>query len=410
MERKSVKFLFKKSLIICFIIVYILCIQNVLAVECDGNLNSCDNSNLQLKINCLEEKKNVCSEKGTTLTTEINRFNTQIYLTETRIAATEQNIIKIQNEIDSLGKRIEGLDSSLSYLTELFLEKVIEGYKQRSLSLLDYVFNANNIADFLARVKYLKTTQNNNQKIVVQVQQTKLNSEEQKKLREEKVKELDNLKELLVTQKQDLDVQKSAKQKLLTATQSSEVVYQQLIEKARQELAGFSAFARAAGGGLTTFGNGSNGWYFTQRDPQWGNNNLPGSSYNLATAGCAVTSVAMVCRSYGQGTTPASIAADSSRFIGGDLWNWAFSCDGKGQTWLSSPSQDQIKSYVQNNTPVILRLYAPSVSGLHFIVAYGWDDGKNDFKIHDPYYGPDKLFSSDLQYNWSQVTTAIVIQ
>jgi hypothetical protein len=112
----------------------------------------------------------------------------------------------------------------------------------------------------------------------------------------------------------------------------------------------------------------------------------------------------MVCKSYGQDVTPASIVSNSSKFIYGDLWNWAFSCDGKTTNWIGS-SKDQVRSYVEGGTPVILRLVAPSVSGLHFIVAWKWDG--NDFIVHDPYYGPDKKFSE--RYGWSQVTTAIAI-
>jgi hypothetical protein len=113
----------------------------------------------------------------------------------------------------------------------------------------------------------------------------------------------------------------------------------------------------------------------------------------------------MECKSYGQSTTPASIAADYSNFSYGDLYNDRFSCGGKTTDWLSGPSKDQVKSYVDNGTPVILRLIEPSVSGLHFIVA--WKSEGDDFIIHDPYYGPDKKFSE--RYGWSQVTTGIAI-
>jgi len=399
-------FIFLAIAIICFSLFFYP--KRSLAVNCDLNINlsQLSEADLQILINQCQQKVSDLRSQINSLSSQIQYMDTQIYLTTLKIKETEEKINKTEKEIELLGKRIEGLDESLNYLSKLLLTKIVRGYKSRQLTLLGLVLDSGNLADLVSRVKYLKATQENNQKLLIQVQQTKLNFEEQKKLREEKMIELDNLKIILDRQKGNLESQQIAKRNLLAATQSDERIYQNLLEKARRELAGFSAFAQAAGGGFTNFGSGSNGWYYTQRDPQWGNIFLPGSSYSLLLAGCAVTSVAMVCRSYGQNITPATIAGDSSRFIGGDLWNWAFSCNGKTTEWIGN-SYDRVKEIVKENKPVILRLVAPSVSGLHFIVAYGWDDERNDFKIHDPYYGPDKLLSE--RYSWGQVTTAIFI-
>jgi peptidoglycan hydrolase CwlO-like protein len=404
--RKIFTFIFLIILIFCFTFFFHL--NKSLAINCDLNINlsQLSEADLQALINQCQQKVSDLRSQINSLSSQIQYMDTQIYLTTLKIKETEEKIDKTEKEIELLGERIEGLDKSLDYLSQLLLIKIIKGYKSRQATLLNLILDSGNFSDLVSRIKYLKATQENNQKLLIQVQRTKLNFEEQKKLREEKMVELDNLKKILNSQKIDLENQQKAKKNLLVATQNDEQVYQNLLDKARRELAGFSAFVQAAGGGLTSFGNGSNGWYYTQRDPQWGNMLLPGSSYSLLLAGCAVTSVAMVCRSYGQAITPATIVSDPSRFIGGDLWNWAFSCSGKTTEWVGN-SYDRVKEIVKDNKPVILRLVAPSVSGLHFIVAYGWDEGKNDFKIHDPYYGPDKLFSE--RYSWGQVTTAIFI-
>jgi len=388
----------KKTVLLLTISFFLVKAGTILAQDAQNDLIK--------KINEYQQKLTEIRQQKNTLSSQIQYMDTQIYLTSLKIQDTEQKIKTTQKEIDLLSSRIEGLDDSLDYLSKLLLKKIVEGYKNRSLSVFDLLFDSGNVSDLMSRIKYLKITQENNQKLIVQVQTTKLNFEEQKKLREEKKVELAHLKVTLDQQQNNLETQQKSKKNLLIATNNDEVVYQNLLEKARRELAGYSAFAQSAGGGLTSFGNGSNGWYYTQRDPQWGNMILPGSSSSLLLAGCAVTSVAMVCKSYGQDITPATIASNDSNFINGDLWNWAFSCNGKTTDWIGT-SQDQVKSYVNNNNPVILRLIAPSVSGLHFIVAFSWDSEKNDFKIHDPYYGPDKYFSE--RYDWSQVTTAIAI-
>ncbi len=396
-----------KKLIVLFLSIFFWVISLSLIGSTKIEAADCmEISDVTERINCLQNKLNELSNTENTLSSQIQYIDTQTYLTQLKIVETENKITSTQNEIEILSSRIDGLNNSLDYLSKLLLDKVVASYKQRSVSLFNLLLDSVNATDLIDRIKYLRSAQESNQKLLVQVQETKLNFEEQKQLRETKKKELDTLQSTLNQQKIDLQNQLDAKKNLLAATQNSETVYKDLLEKAKEELAGFSAFTQSAGGGLTTFGNGSNGWYYTQRDPSWGNMLLPGSSSSVLQAGCAVTSVAMVCKSYGQNEDPATIVGNPNNFIAGDLWNWAFSCSGKTTDWIGT-SQDQVKNYVKNNTPVILKLSAPSVSGLHFVVAFGWDDGKNDFKIHDPFYGPDKFFSD--RYNWSQVITAIAI-
>jgi peptidoglycan hydrolase CwlO-like protein len=234
--RKLVSFLFIVS---CFFVLLLKNVGKTYSVDCKIGANCNSESECEeLKNSCQQELSRLQTTKST-LASEIKYMDTQIYLTELKVQETEQKITQTQKEIDTLGSRIEGLDSSLNYLSKLLLEKIVESYKQRSFSLFDYILNAGSAGEFLAKVKYLKTTQNNNQKIVVQVQQAKLNFEEQKTLREEKIQQLDNLKNTLVAQKHELDIQKDAKQKLLADTQNSENVYQELLARAQRQLSAF---------------------------------------------------------------------------------------------------------------------------------------------------------------------------
>lgn len=202
----------------------------------------CEQLSGQLKIDCLNKKLSELGQTANTLTSEIQRMNTQISLTISRIQQTEDKIINTQKEIDILGTRIEGLDTSLDYLSKLLVERIADGYKKRNISLLSIFFDSANAGDLFDRIKYLKTAQDNNQKILIQVQEAKLNFEEQKKLREEKKIELDNLEKQLTAQKAELNYQKSQKEILLHDTQNDEATYQQLL---RQALAEFTAVQQA---------------------------------------------------------------------------------------------------------------------------------------------------------------------
>ena len=230
----------KKTIIVvlAFIIIALIPFINAYSQECD--IDSPFPANQEDLSRCIENLKGKVSqlkEQSSSLSSQIQYMNTQIYLTSLKIQETEDNIKKTQEEIGTLTSRIEGLDTSLDYLSELLLNKIVAGYKKRTVSYFTLFLDSQNGFDLLNRIKYLKTAQDSNQRLLVQVQEIKLNFEEQKKLREEKKIQLDKLSETLAVQKASLDNQKLAKQRLLDETQNSEQKYQQLLEMAQAEYA-----------------------------------------------------------------------------------------------------------------------------------------------------------------------------
>ena len=222
-----------KSLSILFVFLLIINYVKVRAIECNTNAQLITQQQI-------DEFDNQCVKplrtQINTLSQQIQFMNNQIYLTTVQINQTEQKIVSTGKEIDLLGSRIEGLDQSLDYLSKQLIERIVIGYKKKPLSLFSLLLDNDNANDFLNQVKYLKTAQTNNQKLLYTVQETKTNAEEQKKLREEKKTELDKLTETLNYQKQSLDNQKVQKQRLLADTQSDEKVYQRRLADAQREL------------------------------------------------------------------------------------------------------------------------------------------------------------------------------
>lgn len=206
-----------------------------------------DTIDLQKKINEYQEKLQQLKQQKNTLFSQIQYMNTQIYLTGLQISATEQKIVETEKEINLLGSRIEGLDQSLDYLSKLLIKKIVEGYKKRPFSVFSLILDNKNANDFLNQVKYLKTAQTNNQKLLYTVQETKTNAEEQKKLREEKKTELDKLNKSLEQQKIDLGYQKLTKQKILTDTQNDEQIYQSLLARAQAEYTAIQGIVAGSG-------------------------------------------------------------------------------------------------------------------------------------------------------------------
>ena len=387
-------------LIIFFSLLFFLFIsnKNIPAVECELGINLSGRSQEELqeiKAKC-EEKISQLAKQRNTLASEISYIDTQIYLTNLKVAETENKIEQTEKEIGLLNERIEGLDESLNKLSKLLLKKIVVDYKNKRISLLSIFLEADRIDDLVNRIKYIKTTRENNQKLIIQVQNAKINFEEQKKLREEKKVELDNLKLLLAKQKTDLLNQQNAKRKLLADTQNSEAVYQQILTQAQRQLAAFKSFVQQSGAATVisanAFGTGSDGNYYSQRDERWAYQTIGYSSENILNVGCLITSTAMVGKKMGLNLTPSDIASNYDNFYGltAYLNLNAPILGGKSRKAISI---GEIDSYLNSNQYVIAGVYRTSCNygGDHFVVLTKKEG--DTYKMHDPIYGPDKNFS-----------------
>ncbi len=219
-------------------------IGNIFAQETSSTSQANDLSN---RIREYQQKLDELRQQKNTLSSQIQYMDTQIYLTGLKIKETENKIETIKKEIETLTERISGMDTSLSYLSRTLIDRITASYKTRAISPLEMVFNSGNISELINNIKYLKTARENNQKLLIQVQQVKLNFEEQKNLREQKVVELDNLSKSLSEQEIGLSNQKIAKQKLLVDTNNDEEKYQELLSKAQAEYTAIQGIVTAGG-------------------------------------------------------------------------------------------------------------------------------------------------------------------
>src|SRR3989344_4486866 len=96
----------------------------------------CDNKTGNERVSCLEQKLQQLKQQKGTLSSQIQYMDTQISLTTLQINQTEQKIISTGKEIDLLGSRIEGLDQSLDYLSKQLIQRIVEGYKKKSVSVI----------------------------------------------------------------------------------------------------------------------------------------------------------------------------------------------------------------------------------------------------------------------------------
>ncbi len=199
-------------------------------------------ANIEDKIHEYQKKLGELGDQKKSLATQIQYMDAQINLTELKIQNTEERVKRIKEEITVISARIDGLDESLSKVSKIMIETVVAGYKEKPATFFDILLASENIGDMMNKFKYVKVAEENNQKMLIHIQEAKLNFEEQKALREKKKVELDELQEQLQIQKIDLNVHKDEKEILLKETQSDEKKYQQLLSQA---LAEYSAIQKA---------------------------------------------------------------------------------------------------------------------------------------------------------------------
>jgi len=285
------------------------------------------------------------------------------------------------------------LNTSLDYLSRVFLKKVADGYKRREAPFVDIFLDSENASKLTNRLKYMQIAQDSDRKIAFKVEQAKANYEDQKKLREIKKIELGKLQDLLAEQEVSLNQQKVQKQKLLSDTQSDEATYQRLLSQAKAQLTSFRNFVQQSVGGnvigANAFGSGSDGNYYSQRDARWASATIGYSPESVLDVGCLLTSISMVAKKLGQNVTPLDLARDTSRFWGNTAWMrlpWP-GVAGKSYTSVSNVDQELANgNYVIAGVPV----YNCAGGGNHFVVITRKEG--NDYIMHDPIYGPDTRF------------------
>ena len=380
-------------------------------------LNEEDIEELEDKIEEYEKKIGELGGKAKTLANDIESINSQIKLTELRIQnsiskiyKTSQKIVDLAGDIENLKLRIGKLEESIAFQQGVLNSRLRERYKSRETSPVVILFGSSTMNRLIQKTEYLKVMELQDNRLLEEMSRTKDAFSKQKDLFIEKKEEEEQLKRELEIEKVNLDSykatiedQKSEKDRLLNATQNDEAKYQELLAEAKAELESYSAFVASSGLGIigpNGLGGGKGGWYYSQRDSQWANDSIGGSSYSVYQSGCLVSSVAMLHKYYGHNMDPGDLADHDEYYFWGNMlipWPAPSGLDYKLLGWGYSKSS--IDKELDKDNPVIVGITANNAAGTHFVVLLGGEDG--DYKMHDPIYGPDLDF--DDYYSTDQI-------
>ncbi|NMB56831.1 hypothetical protein GYA19_02735 [Candidatus Beckwithbacteria bacterium] len=202
---------------------------------------------LENKIKEYQAKIEEAQGKQKTLASTIAVLNNQIYLTSAQITQNEEKILILEEEIRELGAKINTLNKTLDETSLILKERIEETYKKSFLPPLYYLLTTNDFSNAFLIFKYLKVAQQHDKEIMFSMEATKENFDKQKTLKEDKQKELEDLKIELNRQKNVLASQKVAKEDLLAATKNDEATFQKLLTQARSEYESIQAILAGRG-------------------------------------------------------------------------------------------------------------------------------------------------------------------
>lgn len=349
---------------------------------------------IQEQINQYTKKLNELGTAKNTLSNQIKLLDSQYQLTLLRITQTENSIKILEKEISQLSLEIGKLEVQIDQLSADYIHQTVQSYKlQKKIPSFAYLFTSG-LNTFLEQHQYISTIQKNSQQNLINLETVRTNYDEQKTVKAEKQDELETLQKTLANQKISLTSQKTAKNSLLESTKNDEKKYQQLLAEAQSQLAALKNFSSAAGGSTcldSVPGGGSDGNFYSQRDPRWCKQYIGNSSDTIGSVGCYISSISMVYKKLENNITPSAYAANSGNFWGNTAYMSTPNPPGgytyKQVSYNSGVIDDELKA----GRYVIAQVKMSNVAGMHFIVIISGSNGS--YKIHDPWFGADLNFS-----------------
>lgn len=380
-------------------------VSSPVSASCDPNTND-----LNARIACLSSLIGQSENTKSTLSNQINFLNNQIELTQLQIDAKQSDLSQQQAQLDALTGNINDLSSQIASL-----QSQLDSYAKDSVHkfrVAEAVKNANPYGVLfnsgitnLTSITYQQYIQYKEKDFFNNVVQAKNNLDSQKlslqdkQTQEQKVRDQMQADEnALQSSQNQLALQRSNQQRLLSVTKNNESNYQTLLAQARAQLNSLAGGSGAYGVVYPHYAP-TDGWgtYFNQHDSWWASDLVGYASSGdscttdnkagtctVSYIGCLVTSIAMVFSHYGDNVDPSIIANNGNYFeypTALVLTSAAAPPNHSLQYINYGPSVQQIRDHL-NIGPVILGMYVPG--GTHWVVVRSWDANRGDFVINDP--------------------------
>lgn len=336
-----------------------------------------------MSIDQLEKLQSELIKSSTTLSNQIKLISVQIAQTQQKIKNTTLSINNLKNDITDLTVKIGNLDVSLNDLTALYLQQIVQNYKLQKKIPVYSLLLFGNLNDYLENYKYLSQFQRSSQDTLVNLETTRTTLAQEKQTKAQKQAEMEALEKTLAKQQNELNSQNKIKNDLLKTTQKQ-------LSDVLAQLSQLRNFSSAYGSSCldSVPGGGSDGNFYSQRDPRWCKQTIGYSSDTIGAVGCYISSIAMTFKKLGYDISPAAYAAIPSNF----QYNSAYASNPNppsGYSYKQVPySASVVDKELSAGRYVIAQMYMKSIYGMHFVVIISGSNGS--YKIHDPWFGADR--------------------
>src|SRR3989344_7355993 len=174
----------KKFLPKVFLLLLIILISSFFAVTIFAQSEVDKYQEIQKKIAEVSAKISDLQKIERDLSEQITYINSQITLTELRIEEAQARIDQLEKEIGVLGFRIGYITDSVERIEILLKQRIVATYQQSFISNLELMLTSRDFSDLVLRVQYLKQVQENDRRLLANLQETKSNYANQKDERE----------------------------------------------------------------------------------------------------------------------------------------------------------------------------------------------------------------------------------
>lgn len=350
-----------------------------------------------------------------TYSSNISYLNNQIRYSNLKISESRLKITEMEGNIASLSAKIERLNEALDSLENLLGKRVETAYKDNRWKIWEVLAGKQGLTEKIRSLAYLRSAQMHDRQLLLQMRDTKANYNEQKNTLENLKKNLELEKKRLENLKATMAEQKKQVELLLKMKEEEKIVYQEKLNKIREQkaklLGGISALIGNQPGQFKEWSGDNH--YFNQADSRWANK-LIGGFYDARDPsymwkyGCAVASTAMVLHNLGIDTDAGRLSQSSIYYA--DLIAWQnvsgnFPVKMTNSAYGGWPGWAAIDNYLNGGKWVIVHVRANTIYG-HYVVLQKKEG--DDYIMHDPYFGPNLKFSEG--YSKGMADQAIVYE
>lgn len=377
---------------------------------------------LQKKAESYRQMIEMKQNKEQTLQNQIDLMEGQVASLEVDIQKLQEDIDKTSGDIGNLGVQIEIKQKDIEEQKKILSQLVQSYYEEDQDSLMEMLLKNMSFSAFLNQSEYISQTGVKVDKILTAINDAKNQLESEKKQLEVKNEQQKERRGQINEKKTHLDNEQTSKEQLLTETHGEERQYQEMlarVEQQKQELLGdISELSQEKSSDLAAVeatlekpksGLASTSWYFSQRDPRWGDQHIGFSNTSMKSYGCAVTAVAMILRYHGADIDPGTLAQQPIFYH--DLIVWPKSWKGvelASSTGHGNIDWDVVDKELKNKNPVIVFVKAVKRGAGHYVVIHS-KDKNGEYVVHDPYWGVNIFLSSTKAYVGALYGSGVVV-